>query len=135
MEAFVATLSGLPTAAQGEVFEPLAPGVKSAELRYFPSIKDGPCVREVSGRHLRFEEVKDAPIGIDLSRIDAKIAKYKEGWGVRAELLAFARWGMPFSEQQHRAPEYLAERLPAGIFQRGWIFEVASQIVVACAPR
>jgi hypothetical protein len=86
-------------------------------------------------RHIRFEEAKDAPIGIDLSRIDAKIAKYKEGWCVRAELLAFARWGMPFSDQQHRAPEYLAKRLPAGIFQRGWIFEAASQIVVARAPR
>jgi len=41
---------------------------------------------------------------------------------------------MPFSDQMHRAPEYLAARFPAGIFARGWIYEVTSHRVVARAP-
>jgi hypothetical protein len=74
-------------------------------------------------------------VGVDLSRIDDKIAKYPTGWGVRAELLAYARWGMPFSDQMHRAPEFLAGRFPAGIFTRGWIYEVTSRRIVACAQK
>ena len=76
----------------------------------------------------------DGPVGIHLSRIDDKIAHYRVGWGVRTELLAYARWGMPFSDQMHRAPEFLAARFPGGIFARGWIYELTSHDIVACVP-
>ena len=91
-------------------------------------------VREVSEHSVKFEGPQCAPVGIYLDRIDRKMVQYPKGWGVRAELLAYARWGMPFSDQMHSAPQYLARLLPGGIFARGWIYEVTSRHVVACAP-
>ena len=46
---------------------------------------------------------------------------YANGWGMRAESLAYARWRMPFSDQMHEAQQLLISRFPAGIFARGWI--------------
>jgi hypothetical protein len=73
-------------------------------------------------------------VGIDLERIQSKVDHYADGWGVPAELLAYARWGMPFSDQMHEAPRFLASRFPGGIFRHGWIYEVTSRRVIACAP-
>jgi hypothetical protein len=129
----VAALGNLPNGAEGEVFGALPEALESAEMRCFP-ITGGPVIREFSLHAVKFENPGWAPVDIDLSRIDAKIAKYKNGWGVRAELLAYSRWGMPFSDQMHKAPEYLAARIPAGIFSRLWIYELTSGVVVACAP-
>jgi pyruvate, water dikinase len=42
--------------------------------------------------------------------------------------------GMPFTNQMHNAPDYLASRFPGGIFVRGWIYQLTSRRVVACAP-
>jgi len=49
-------------------------------------------------------------------------------------LLAYSRWGMPFSDQMHNAGSYLAARMPGGIFARGWVFELTSRTVVARVP-
>lgn len=123
-----------PEGAEGRLFEQMPKGVESAELRRFHRITDGPLMREVSGFSVRFEPGRVAPVGIDLERIRSKIDHYSTGWGARAELLAYARWGMPFSDQTHEAPRFLASCFPGGIFQRGWIFELTSRQVVACAP-
>jgi hypothetical protein len=109
-------------------------GLESAELRHFRSINHGPVMREVSSFAVKFAPGCVAPVGIDLERIQSKIDHYAKGWGTRAELLAYARWGMPFSDQAHEAPRFLATRFPSGIFQRGWIFELTSRRIVACAP-
>lgn len=116
---FAAALCHLPEGHEGPIAN-LPAGVVSAELRHF-DMTNGPRINEVSGYAVEYEPRPFAPMGIDLSRIDDKIDKYPAGWGVRAELLAYARWGMPFSDQMHRAPEFLAARFPAGIFARGWI--------------
>jgi len=120
----VARLKGLPAGFTGELFEANPAGLDLAQLRRF-EISDGPSIREVSA---------SGPVGIDLTRIDTEVAKYKEGWGVRAELLAYSRWGMPFSDQNTGAEEYLADRFPAGVFSRVWIFELTSRRIVARAP-
>jgi hypothetical protein len=126
-------LDNLPAGIEA-VFGGLPPGLRSAELKHFPSMTDGPLVREVSEHSVKFEGPQCAPVGIHLDRIDKKIAQYPDGWGVRAELLAYARWGMPFSDQMHSAPQYLANLFPGGVFARGWIYEVTSRRVVARAP-
>lgn len=123
-----------PEAAEGALFEKMPKGLISAELRRFRTVTHGPLMREVSGFSVKFEPDRVAPVGIDLERIQSKIDHYTRGWGMRAELLAYARWGMPFSDQAHEAPRFLASRFPGGIFQRGWIFELTSRQVVACAP-
>jgi hypothetical protein len=134
LEQIAFALSKLPEDAEGTLFETLPRGLTSAELKHFP-MTDGPLIFEVSGFQVSApEEPGDGPVGIHLSRIDDKIAHYREGWGVRTELLAYARWGMPFSDQMHRAPEFLAARFPGGIFARGWIYELTSHDIVACVP-
>jgi Transposase domain (DUF772) len=65
---------------------------------------------------------------------DAKVKQYKDGWGTRAELLAYSRWGLPFSDQETGAEEYLIARMPGGIFSRGWIYELTARRIVARAP-
>ena len=127
-------LRRMPEGAEGALLEKMPEGLESAELRCFDSITDGPLMREVSGFTVEFEPGRIAPVGIDLERIQSKIGHYTKGWGMRAELLAYARWGMPFSDQAHEAPRFLASRFPSGIFQRGWIYELTSRRVVACAP-
>lgn len=123
-----------PEGVEGKLFEQMPRGLESAEVRHFPTITHGPLMREVSGFSVKFEPGRVAPVGIDLERIQRKIDHYAKGWGIRAELLAYARWGMPFSDQAHEAPRFLASRFPGGIFQRGWIFELTSRRVIACAP-
>ena len=132
LRAIAAALRDLPEGTEGPIPN-LPAGVVSAELRHF-HITNGSVINEVSGYAVTYEPSPYAPVGIDLSRIDGKITKYAAGWDVRAELLAYSRWGMPFSDQMHRAAEFLAGRFPAGIFARGWIYEVTSRAVVACAP-
>jgi hypothetical protein len=127
-------LRGLPPRAEGVLLSQMPEGLESAELRYFPSITDGPFMLEVSGSSVKFEPGRIAPVGIDLERIESKIDYYSDGWGMPAELLAYARWGMPFSDQMHQAPQYLASCFPGGIFRRGWIYELTSRQVIACAP-
>jgi hypothetical protein len=122
-----------PEGAEGALFETMPTGLESAELRYFRTVTHGPLMREVSGFSVKFEPSRVAPVGIDLERIQGKIDHYTKGWGVRAELLAYARWGMPISDQAHEAPRFLASRFPGGIFQRGWIFELTSRRVIACS--
>lgn len=120
-----AQLCGLPDTFTGELFESATPtSLKSARLRRF-DIDDGPKVAEVSGSR---------SVGVDLTRIDKKIDHYKDGWGVRTELLAYSRWGMPFSDQDTGAENYLVGRFPAGIFSRAWIFELTSRRIVAHSP-
>jgi hypothetical protein len=123
-----------PEGAEGTLFEKMPKGLEAAELRRFRTMTDGPLMREVSGLSVKFEPGRAAPVGIDLERIQSKIDHYSKGWGMRAELLAYARWGMPFSDQAHEAPSFLSSRFPGGIFQRGWIFELNSCRVIACAP-
>jgi hypothetical protein len=127
-------LSERPEGSEGTLFEKMPEGLESAELRCFRTVTHGPLMREVSGFSVRFEPGRVAPVGIDLERIQSKIDRYTKGWGMRAELLAYARWGMPFSDQAHEAPRFLASRFPGGIFERGWIFELTSRRIVACAP-
>ena len=119
---------------EGEFLTKMPEGLESAELRSFQSITHGPLMREVSGFTVRFEPGRVAPVGIDLARIQSKIDHYADGWSIPAELLAYARWGMPFSDQMHEVPQFLASRFPGGIFRRGWIYEVTSRRVIACAP-
>jgi hypothetical protein len=123
-----------PEGVEGKLFEEMPKGLESAEMRHFRTITHGPLMREVSGFSVKFQPGRVAPIGIDLERIQSKIDHYTKGWGIRAELLAYARWGMPFSDQAHEARRFLASRFPGGIFQRGWIFELTSRRVIACAP-
>ena len=118
-------LNELPGTFTGELFKSKAPyGLKSARLRRF-DIDDGPTVVEFSG---------SGPGGVDLTRIDTKLAHYKDGWGIRAELLAYSPWGMPFTDQNTGAENYLVGRFPAGIFSRAWIFELTSRQIIACSP-
>jgi hypothetical protein len=127
-------LGKLPEGAEGKLFEKMPEGLETAELRCFRSITHGPLMREVSGFSVKFEPGRVAPVGIDLERVQSKIDHYAKGWGTRAELLAYSRWGTPFADQAHEAPGFLAKRLPGGIFQRGWIYELNSRQIVACAP-
>ncbi|MDA8349012.1 MAG: hypothetical protein M0038_09460 [Pseudomonadota bacterium] len=127
-------LRKMPWGVEGPLFAELPEGLESAEMRYFRSITSGPLMREVSGFKVKFEPGRVAPAGVDLGRIQAKIDHYTNGWGMPAELLAYARWGMPFSDQMHEASQFLASRFPGGIFRRGWIFEATSRQVIACAP-
>jgi hypothetical protein len=120
----VTRLAELPEGVEGDLFAALPTGLASAELRHF-TMNDGPKINEVSA---------SGPAAVDLGRIDAKVAHYGEGWGVRGELMAYARWGMPFSDQQHDAAGYLWARFPAGVFSRGWIYEVTSRRIIARAP-
>jgi hypothetical protein len=116
-------LGVLPPDFVGQVFDEDQPALlESADLRRF-DINDGPIINEVS---------PGGPAPIDLTRIDGKIAHYADGWGTRAELLAYSRWGMPFSDQNTGAEDYLRTRFPSGIFSRGWIFELTSRRIVAC---
>lgn len=125
MEEIAARLGALAAEFAGPIFDQQAPeGLESADLRRF-EFEDGPRVFEVS-------IVGD--VNVELRRIDAKIAHYKDGWGMRAELLAYARWGLPFSDRENNAVEYLNARLPAGIFSRGWIYELTSRLIVARSP-
>ena len=128
------TLRETPEGVEGALFTEMPEGLESADLRCFRSITDGPLMREVSGFAVKAEVGQVAPAGIDLERIQNKINYYTDGWGIPAELLAYARWGMPFSDQMHQASQFLASRFPGGIFRRGWIFEATSHRVVACAP-
>lgn len=121
-----------PGEAKGPISN-LPDGLESAVLSSYLE-NDGPSIFEVSGFSVKADPAQVAPSGIHLDRIDRKIARYSNGWGVRAELLAYARYGMPFSDQVHKVPQYLAARFPGGVFQRGWIYEVTSHLVVACAP-
>lgn len=123
-----------PEGAEGKLLGEMPKGLESVELRHFRSITRGPLMLEVSGFSVKFEPGRVAPVGIDLERIQSKIDRYTKGWGIRAELLAYVRWGTPFSDQAHEAPRFLASRFPAGIFQRGWIFELNSGRVIGCAP-
>ncbi|RTL31786.1 MAG: hypothetical protein EKK47_06865 [Burkholderiales bacterium] len=134
LERIAAALCKMPEGAEGAFLAKMPEGLKSAELRLFPSITHGPVICEVSSSVVKFEPGRVAPVGIDLERIQSKIDHYAKGWGTRAELLAYARWGMPFSDQAHEAELFLATRFPSGIFQRGWIYELTSRRVVACAP-
>jgi len=127
------TLCKTPEGVEGALLAEMPEGLKSAELRRFRSITHGPLLREVSGFAVKFEPGRVAPVGIDLQRIQNKIDHYTNGWGMPAELLAYARWGMPFSDQMHEASRFLASRFPGGIFRRGWIYEATSRRVVACA--
>jgi hypothetical protein len=127
-------LRNMPEGVEGALLAEMPEGLGSAELRCFHSITDGPLMREVSAFTVTFEPGLVAPVGIDLARIQTKIDQYADSWGVPAELLAYVRWGMPFSDQMHEAPRFLASRFPGGIFRRGWIYEAASRLVVACAP-
>ncbi len=116
-------LGALPPDFVGQVFDEDPPALlESANLRRF-DLNDGPIINEVSA---------SGPAPIDLTRIDGKIAHYADGWGTRAELLAYSRWGMPFSDQTTGAEDYLRTRFPSGIFMRGWIFELTSRRIVAC---
>lgn len=118
-------LETLPSDFTGGLFDDQTPtGLESANLRRF-DFGDGPRINEVS--------VAGA-VTVELQRIDAKILRYSEGWGVRAELLAYARWGMPFSDRETGAAEYLNTRLPAGVFSRAWIYELASRLIIARHP-
>jgi hypothetical protein len=128
------TLRNTPEGVEGALLTEMPGGLESAELRYFRSITHGPLMREVSGFSVKFEPGRVAPVGIDFERIQSKIEHYTDGWGMPAELLAYARWGMPFSDQMHEASRFLASRFPGGIFRRGWIYEATSRRVVACAP-
>jgi hypothetical protein len=128
------TLRNTPEGFEGALLTEMPDGLESAELRYFRSITYGPLMREVSDFAVRFEPGRVAPMGIDLERIQSKIEHYADGWGMPAELLAYARWGMPFSDQMHEAPRFLASCFPRGIFRRGWIFEVTSRRIIASAP-
>jgi hypothetical protein len=128
------TLRKTPEGVEGALLEEMPEGLESAELRHFRSITHGPLLREVSGFAVKFEPGHVAPVGIELERIQSKIDHYTNGWGIPAELLAYARWGMPFSDQMHEASRFLASRFPGGIFRRGWIYEATSRRVVACAP-
>lgn len=128
------TLRKTPCGVEGAFLTELPEGVESAELRCFRSITHGPLMREVSGFTVKFEPGRVAPVGVDLERIQSKIDHYTDDWGMPAELLAYARWGMPFSDQIHDTPRFLASRFPGGIFRRGWIFEATSRRIVACAP-
>ncbi len=96
----IAVLENLGPDDVGEVFGEIPAALESADIVRVP-IRDGPGIREFSVHAIRFENPGWAPVGIDLSRIDAKIKKYEKGWDVRAELLAYSRWGMPFSDQIH----------------------------------
>jgi hypothetical protein len=133
LKLIAAALSELPEGTEKALFEKPPPGLITADLKSFP-MKDGPLIFEMSGFSVKFDPSRCGPVGIDLARIDKKVALYRDGWDVRAELLAYARWGMPFSDQMHEAPQYLATRFPAGIFARAWIYEVTSRRIVACAP-
>jgi hypothetical protein len=133
LKLIAAALCELPEGAERTLFDKLPPGLMAADLKYFP-MSDGPLIFEVSGFSVNFEASRCGPAGIDLTRIDKKVAQYSDGWGVRAELLAYARWGMPFSDQMHEVSQYLARRFPAGIFARAWIYELTSHRIVACAP-
>jgi len=128
------TLRKMPEGAEGALLTEMPKGLESAELRCFRSITHGPLMREVSGFKVTFEQGRVAPVGIDLWQIQRKIDRYADGWGMPTELLAYARWGMPFSDQMHEAPRFITSRFPGGIFRRGWIYEVTSRRVVACAP-
>ena len=116
-------LGALPPDYVGQVFDKDPPALlESANLRRF-DLNAGPIINEVSAK---------GPAPIDLTRIDGKIAHYADGWGMRTELLAYSRWGMPFSDQTTGAEDYLRTRFPSGIFSRGWIFELTSRRIVAC---
>jgi hypothetical protein len=128
-------LREMPEGVEGALLTDMPAGLESAELRCFHSITHGPLMREVSGFAVTFDPGRVAPVGIDLERIQSKIDRYADGWGVPAELLAYARWGMPFSDQMREASRFIASRFPGGIFRRGWIYEVVSRRVVACAPK
>jgi hypothetical protein len=134
LDLIAAALADLPEAAEGALFKILPDGVVSAELKHFP-MTEGPLLLEVSGYHIYCSSARAgvAPVGIDLARIDKKITHYREGWGMRAELLAYARWGMPFSDQMHRVAEVLAQQFPNKIFARGWIYELTSRRIVTHA--
>jgi hypothetical protein len=134
LKSIADALRKIPEGAEGPVLTEMSEGLESAELRCFRSITHGPLMREVSGFAVTYEPGRVAPVGIDLERIQSKVDHYAEGWGVPAELLAYARWGMPFSDQMHEAPQFLASRFPGGIFRRGWIYEVTSRRVIARAP-
>ena len=134
LRLIVATLRKTPERTEGTLLPEMPEGLESAELRCFHSITHGPLMREVSGFAVKFEPGRIAPVGIDLERIQSKIDRYKDGWGMPAELLAYARWGMPFTDQMHDAPRFLTSRFPGGIFRRGWIYEVTTRRIVACAP-
>ncbi len=127
-------LCRIPAGVEGALLTEMPEGLESAELRCFCAITYGPLMREVSGFMVTFEPGRVAPAGIELERIQRKIDHYTEGWSIPAELLAYARWGMPFSDQMHEAPGFIASRFPGGIFRRCWIYEVTSRRVVACAP-
>jgi hypothetical protein len=133
LRAIATELCELPEGAEGTLFGKLPPGLLSAELKHFP-MTEGPSILEVSAHSVKFEGLQCGPVGIHLDRIDKKIAQYPDDWGVRAELLAYARWGMPFTDQMHEAPQFLASRFPGGIFARGWIYELTSRRIVARAP-
>jgi hypothetical protein len=134
LRLIAAVLCKVEGGTEGAFLEERPEGLESAELRCFPTITDGPRMRDVSDCAVRFEPGRIAPVGIELDRIDKKIARYPNGWSMRTELLAYARWGMPFSDQPQDAQQFLARRLPAGIFARGWIYELTSRRIVACAP-
>lgn len=126
MEEIAARLEALAADFTGPIFNQQTPeGLESAGLRRF-EFDDGPRVFEVS---------IVGEVNVELDRIDAKIVHYTDGWGVRAELLAYARWGLPFTDRENNAVEYLNTRLPAGVFSRGWIYELTSRLIVARAPR
>lgn len=127
-------LRRIPAGVEGALLTEMPEGLESAELRCFRSIAYGPVMREVSRFAVTFEPGRIAPAGIDFERIQSKIDHYGHGWGTPAELVAYARWGMPFSDQMHEAPQFIASRFPGGIFRRGWIYEVTSRRVIACAP-
>jgi hypothetical protein len=119
----VGRLGELPSDFVGQIFDQDPPALlESADLRRF-DLNDGPIINEVS---------VSGPAPIDLTRIDGKIAHYADGWGTRAELLAYSRWGMPFSDHNAGVEDYLRTRFPSGIFSRGWIFELTSRRIVAC---
>lgn len=61
-------------------------------------------INEVSGYAVTYEPLPFAPVGIDLSRIDDKIAKYPTGWGARADY-----WRMRVGEC-HSAIRYTEPR-------------------------
>ena len=128
------TLRKTPEGFEGALLAEMPQRLESAELRCFRSITHGPLMREASEFAVKFEPGRVAPVGIDLERIQSKIDHYPDGWGMRAELLAYARYGMPFSDQMHEAPRFLASCFPGGIFQRGWIYEATSHRVIAWAP-
>jgi hypothetical protein len=59
------------------------------------SAREGALIFEVSEYAVNFDAGQWAPARINLSRTDRKIAQYPDGWGVRAELLAYPRWECP----------------------------------------